>query len=519
MRSLRFSWPVAMLTLLLCLPLVVVITAPLHAPAPEWAHVRRNLLPGHLWETILLLGGTLAITLVLGVSTAWLVAACEFPLRNILRWALVLPLACPTYIAAYAYAALIGPTGSISIWRHERTGWRMDIMDLPGLCLVLAVVLYPYIYLGARAAFAAGMSSHLDAGRLLGVGDLSRFFRIALPLARPAISGGAVLVAMEVLNDYGAVKYFGIRTLTTGIFRSWAGLYDLGSALRIGLVLLVMIAMLLWIERRARGGSRHHVDQAPAARRRLTGAKAWAAPGWCLLVLIAGAVLPWSHLAADAMSFPLMTAIGEFLPALFATVGIASAAALITLLASLVLVYAERHGQGPAWMVQAAQLGYVIPGAVIAVGVMTVAGAIDRSQYLSVTLIGGTGLLVYAFTVRFLAVAGQPLAGAIRQQDPALDDAARLLGLSSLKIFFRVNLPILRPALLAAATLVAIEVVKELPLTLILRPFDLDTLSTRAFELARIEQLREASVPALLIVLCGVVPVLLLDRITARLRS
>lgn len=509
------AWPVG-LAVVICLPLLVVITGPLHAPAPEWAHVAGSILPPHLLETIGLLAGTLSVALVLGTSTAWLIAMFDFPLRNVLRWALILPLACPTYISAFVYAALIGPTGSVSVRLHHHLGWRPDIMDLPGLCLVLAVVLFPYVHLPARAAFAAGMSRQLDAGRMLGASRLRRFSRIALPLARPAIAGGAVLVAMETLNDYGAVKYYGVRTLTTGIFRSWSGLYDHGSALRLGGILLLLVALLLWLERQARRGASQAVDPSPVRRERLSGAKAWLAAGWCVGVVLIGALIPYAKLVSDAWYVWPQARLAELGAAVLRTLGVANLAAGSTLLLALLFLFAQRHQLSPAWLVRAANLGYVVPGAVIATGVMTAAGAMDRITILPFPLIGGIGLLVYAFAVRFLAVAGQPLNGAIRQQSTSLDDAARMLGATRWQTFRRVNLPLIRPALLAAAMLVAIDVVKELPLTLILRPFDFQTLSTSAFELARIEQLREASLPALLIVLCAMAPVLLLDRIAAR---
>lgn len=500
------------LVLLLCMPLLVVLTGPFHAPAPEWSHVSHDLLPAYAGETIALLAITLAGALVAGVSAAWLVASFEFPLRGVLRWALVLPLACPTYIAAFVYAGLLGPTGSWSVWLHERTGFRPDIMHLPGLGLVLATVLHPYVYLSARAAFTTGMSAHLDVARTLGSGGCTRFRRVALPLARPAIAAGGVLVAMEALNDYGAVKYFGIRTLTTGIFRAWGGLYDMGSALRLGALLLLLVAVVLWVERIARGRSREEVDQAPVVRRRLTGAPALLASAWCVFLVLIGTVIPWTSLVVDAVgTFDAIDA-GALLAATARTLLVATLASAVTLVIALLFAFAQRHKVMPPVLLRLVNLGYVIPGAVIATGVMVAAGVIDRSNALPVALIGGIGLLVYAFTVRFLAVAGQPLQGALRQQPTAMDDAARILGATPARTFLRVNLPLMRPALLAAAMLVAMDVVKELPLTMILRPFDFETLSTSAFELARIEQLREASLPALAIVLCGTVPVLLLDR-------
>lgn len=518
MRMRTLTRPVlGALVLAALVPLLVVASAPLHTIATEWPHVFGELLPPYLMETLALVSFTLALAIPIGVGTAWLVASFEFPLRGMFSWALALPLACPTYIAAYAYAALLGPTGSWSVWLNEHLGLRPDIMHLPGLALVMALVLYPYIYLAARAAFVAGMTDRLDAARMLGAHPASRFFRVALPMARPAIAGGAVLVAMEALNDYGAVKHYGIRTLTTGIFRSWGGLHDMGSALRLGLVLLLLVALLLWIERRARGRARQEAQQAPVARQRLHRRHAAWAIALLSIVSFGALIIPCGHLLIDALATRSHWPMARLVTATTGSLVIATIAAAGTLLSALALLFAHRQKLLPAPLIRAANLGYVIPGAVIATGVMTVAGAVDRSFLLPFTLIGGTGLLCYALCVRFLAVAGQPLQGALKQQATALDDSARMLGASPLRTFLRVNLPLLRPALLAAAMLVAMDVVKELPLTMILRPFNMDTLSTLTFEMVRIEQLREAAPPALLIVLCATLPVLVLDRLAQRI--
>lgn len=518
-RSSGRNWGFAAVTaasVLLALPILVVITSPLHSAAPEWDHVSRALLPEHLRGSLLLLFGTLLPALLLAVPSAWLVAQYNFPGRSIFRWALVLPLALPTYISAFTYAALLGPTGSISIRIHELVGVMPDIMNMPGLCLVMAAVLFPYIYLPARASFVAGMSGQLDAARTLGAGTWMRFRRVALPLARPAIAAGAVLVAMETLNDYGAVKYFGERSLTTAIFRSWGGLYDLGSALRIGLVLLVLVGLLLGLERRSRGNAARTTEQVPVQRQPLRGVQALLALAWCSLVLLLGAGIPISKILLDVFGGSIPLAWTEVFPAFGNTLLVAASAAAVTLLLAVLFTFRERYGERAPWSLHIASLGYAIPGAVIAVSSMALAGLIDRSMVLSIALIGSLGLLTYALAVRFLAVGNQPLRAALEQQARSLDDAARLLGASPFRAFLRINLPLMRPALLAAGLLVAIDVIKELPLTLILRPFNFHTLSTRTYELANIEHLREASLPALLIVLCGLLPVVLLDRLADR---
>ncbi len=517
--TLRGRWQftlISLLALILAAPLFVVLTAPFHSNAPEWAYVSTSILPSHLWETIRLSSGVLVIALLIAVPSAWLVANHEFPGRWIFNWALVLPLSLPTYISAFAYADMLGPTGRLSIRVHALTGLRIDIINITGLSFVLAFVLFPYIYLPARAAFSKGMASQLEAARTLGADGLRRFWRIALPLARPAIAGGSLLLLMETLNDYGAVKYFGIRTLTTGIFRSWGGLYDTGSALRLSMVLLGLIALLVWIEGWQRKGVQQTTDQIPATRVRLKGGNAFLAVFWCLLVLLFGLGLPLGKILRDVIGEWSDVRWNETLPAFATTIYIATLAAVMTLSVAILFAFRSRHRQRSDLTLRIAGLGYAIPGAVIAIGVMAMAGWIDQQTAAGYAMIGTIGLLTYAFTVRFLAVGTQPLYGNLRQQSSTLDEAARLLGASRWRTFTRINLPLLKPALGAAALLVAIDVIKELPLTLILRPFNVHTLSTQAYALASIEQLREASWPALLIVLCGLLPVLLLENLLAR---
>jgi iron(III) transport system permease protein len=370
------------------------------------------------------------------------------------------------------------------------------------------------VYLPARVAFSAGMSPQLDAARMLGGHAVRRFLRVAMPLARPAIAGGALLVAMETLNDYGAVKYYGVRTLTAGIFRSWGGLYDVGSALRLSGVLLLFVVSLVTLERSVRRRAGQESSHRPVAPVRLSGWRRLAATAWCTVLFGFAFVLPVGAIAIDAEQTIEQAHFGRFAPALGNTLLIGALAAGFTILLAIAFAYTERTRRNKDKLVQWVSIGYVVPGAVIAIGVMAVAGAIGR--WLEMALIGSIALMVYAFGVRFLALASQPLRAGLKQQPLAMDEAARSLGASPWRTFRQVNLPLLRPAIIAAALLVLMEVVKELPLTLILRPFNFDTLSTLVFELARIEQWRDAALPALLIVLCGLVPVLVLDRLLER---
>lgn len=509
-------WAISLLAILLAGPLLVVVTSPLHTAAPEWSHVLNNLLPAQTGETLLLLAIALTTALLIAVPCAWLVTMFQFPGRRFFGWALVLPLALPTYIAAYTWAALLGPTGSISLWCAAHIGVKPDILNLGGLGIVLGLVLYPYIYLPVRAMFSRGMSVQIEAARTLGASGHALFMRVAVPLARPAIAAGALLLSMEVLNDYGAVKYYGVRTLTTGMFRSWGGLRDLGSALRIGIVLLMLVGILLWIERRSRRRASPATDQVITKRSLLSLRSRWIAFVGCAFVILIAAGLPLWKIIGDAIAVWELNDHAPVFEALGHTALLACCAAIITMLVAVLFTFRERHGRRSDLAIRAANLGYAIPGAVIALGAMVLAGPLDRGEWVGPVLIGSVGLLLYAYSVRFLAVGTQPLFGALRSQPRALDEAAQMLGASHWRTFRRINLPLLRPAVLAAAMLVAVDVIKELPLTLILRPFNFETLSTTTYRFAGIEQLREASLPALLIVLCAVAPLLLLERLLGR---
>lgn len=519
-RSLRII--VVLITALLCLPLIVVLASPFHTPAPQWDYVRGAFLWEHLSGTLGLLFGTVLIALVLGVGSAWCVAVLDFPGRKFFSWVFVLPLALPTYIGALAFAGTFGATGSASIALNDLIGVRMDIMNLPGLCMVLALVLFPYVYLPARAAFSGGLTDVLEAARSLGASPWRRFTQVALPLARPAMVGGALLVAMETMNDYGAVKHYGVDTITTGIFRSWGGLYDQGSAMRLAIVLLILVGTLLATERVLRRKGLRSTDHRPMQRVALHGRYRWLALAGCGLLFFFSSALPVGVLLRDAFAVTDADQLAGIGMATLNTLKVGAWAAVITLCAALAMAWNERFGRGRAiglaWF---ARLGYVVPGAVIAVGVMAMAGGLDKQLAslgvdVRLVMIGSLPLLVYAFGVRFLAVAAQPIIAGLAQQPVRFDEAARTLGASPSRMFLRIHLPLLRPAMIAAVLLTVLEVMKELPLTLIMRPFDFGTLSTMVHGYTRIEQPREAALPALVIVLCALVPVLVLDRLQAR---
>lgn len=506
------KWLVWIGAFLLLTPILVVVTAPFHTPSENWTHALQYTLPDQLFGTLRLMLGSAIIALLFGTVTAWLISVYDFIGRSILKWALVLPLGLPTYIAAYIYGDLLGPTGK---WSGKVADWfAVDIMNETGLMVIMASVLYPYVYLPARALFSYGSGQLQEAALTLGADQMTLFRRVGLPLARPALAGGALLVCMEVMNDYGAVKFFGVQTLTTGIFKSWFNMGDLGTALRIGTILLVLVGIMRFIERKQQSRVEHAYTPYLVKRRKLKGKWGLLAFISCTIPVLLGAIVPLFKIVSDlfdghwakAMEYDLITVLGN-------TLIIALAASALTLIIAAIFLYARRHGNSPLInrSIDIASLGYVIPGAVIAVGVMTVAVFLNNQLGL-IMLIGTLGLLIFALVVRFLAVGSEPMNAGLSAVEKSLDEVSRTLGANPLRIFIRVDLPLIKKSLIAATILVFIEVVKELPLTLILRPFNFDTLATKAFEFASIELLEEASVAAAFIVICSMIPVLFLER-------
>ncbi len=512
--SLPGKWLVHLVAILLLAPILVVVLAPLHTSSVNWYHALQYTLPDQFLGSLRLLFGTISIALLFGTVCAWLVSVFEFPGRRVFKWALVLPLALPTYIAAYIYGDLLGPTGSWSLAIFERTAWSVDIMTETGLMLVMAAVLFPYIYLPARALFSFGSGQLQEAARTLGAGKRMLFFRVGLPLVRPALAGGALLVGMEVLNDYGAVTHFGVQTLTTGIFKSWHNMSDLGTALRIGTVLLVVVFIMRGVERLQRRKTRYAFEPHQVQRTRLLGITSWLAFCCCIIPLTIGALIPLYKIIRDLLLGDHWDKglIKELFPILGNTLLIALAAAFVAVLIAALFLYARRYQQSKQGnaLVVASSLGYVIPGAVIAIGVMRIARMWDDLS--SFFLIGTISLLVFALVVRFLAIALETLHAGDSAVERSLDESARVLGAGPIKSFIRINLPLIKNSLGAATILVFIEVIKELPLTLILRPSNFKTLATEAYRFAGIELLEDASVAAAFIVLCSLIPIVMLER-------
>jgi iron(III) transport system permease protein len=527
-------WNAAALAIALALaaPLVVV-GANLLVPGGEaWAHLSSTVLPEYALNSLALVAMVSAGTTVVGVACAWLVARCEFPGRRVLEWALALPLAMPAYVIAYAYTDALQFAGPVQSALRAAFGWSAgdywfpEIRSLPGAAAMFVAVLYPYVYLLARVAFLEQSPSLAEAGRTLGLPPWQAFFRVSLPLARPAIAAGAALACMETLADFGTVSYFGVQTFTTGIFRAWLSMGEPVSAAKLSMILLAFVAVLLAAERLARRRARFHDTPSSRVRTRtrLSRAAGLAALATCLAPLAVGFAIP----AAILARLSLQGGDGQF-GARFVTLAansftLSAITAAIAVALAVVMAYGARISRGrvAAAVNRAAGLGYAVPGAVIAIGVLIPAARIDNwladaaGALLGIStglvLTGSIAALVYAYLIRFLAVALQSVEAGLARITPAMEDAARSLGLGPSATLARVHLPMMRSSLVTAALLVFVDVMKELPATFVMRPFNFDTLAVQAYNLAADERLAEASTASLAIVAVGLVPLVVAAR-------
>ncbi|WP_084650035.1 ABC transporter permease [Stappia stellulata] len=520
------------------MPVIALVVLAFQSTGDIWGHLISTVLPRSLWTTVLLMAGVGSITLVLGVGTAWLVTMCRFPGRALFDWALLVPLAVPTYIIAYTYVEILDYTGPVQSalravfgFQTSRDYWFPEIRSLGGAIFVMSFVLYPYVYLTTRASFLLQSACALDVSRTLGAGPLRLFFRVALPLARPAIVVGLSLALMECLNDIGAVTFFGVQTMTFSIYDTWINRSSLGGAAQLAVAMLALVFALLWVERHARRKQRFHITTSrylALPSYRLTGWRAGLAIAACATPIALGFLFPASLLVdyasrrLDELSDPrLLSAVGNSLT-------LSVAAALLTVVIGVVLTYSQRVRPNAATQLfgRIASIGYAIPGTVLAVGILIPLASFDnfldgiaRSTFgfsTGLLLVGSGAALVYAYMVRFLAVAYGQVEGGFGKVTPHLDMAARTLGRSSGRILFEVHLPMIRPVLLTALLLAFVDCMKELPATILLRPFNFETLATTVYNAASREAVGEGALAALAIVLVGLLPSILLARTSAR---
>ncbi len=521
-------WPLFLLILSLptLLALGSVLASLFNLDTDTLSHLLEHLLPAALSNTLLLVSGTAICSAVVGVALAWLTAVCDFPFRRFFSWALLLPMAIPGYVMAFAFVGLFEFSGPVqSAIRHwfGSSSWFPDVYSFGGVTIVMSLVLYPYVYLIARNAFQTQGRRSIEAGQSLGLSPLRSFFRVSLPMARPWIVGGVLLVVMETLADFGTVATFNYDTLTTLIYKSWFSLFSLPAALQVASVLLLAVIVIMVIERRSRAAQRYSQSQhasLASSRFVLSGKRRWAAVVFCGLVFLFAFVMPSLRLLSWAMPNLASDLNGHFLGYIWSTLSLASFATLLIAVLALLLAYGARINQSlpTRFAVRTSTLGYALPGTVLAIGLFAPISMMNHwLQDLGVpaSWLQGTFLIMFmAYGVRFMAVAYSPIENNYLRITPSIDDAAHSLGLTGLQVLRRVHLPIVRRGILTAMVLVFVDVMKELPITLMTRPFGFNTLAVRVFELSSEGLWQRAALPALAIMLVGLIPVMFLIRKT-----
>ncbi len=529
---------VLLVAVLIATPILFVVSSIFVDAGSIWKHLAETVLTNYILNSLFLMFGVGIGVSIIGVTTAWLVTLCRFWGCYWFEWLLLLPLSAPAYLLAYTYTNMLDYYGPVQRslrawfgWQSVNDYWFPDIRSLWGAITMLILVLYPYVYLLARTAFLEQSTCTLEASRSLGCSPWQSFFKVALPLARPAIIAGLALALMETLNDFGTVKYFGVNTFTTGIYDTWFGLGERQAAAQLAAFLMLFIFTLivleLWSRRQARYYQNSH-SQSHVSRYQLTSWRATIAWIICFLPFFGGFLAPSLYLI-DLVILNAETAFNNnFLNLANHSLIVSVMTAIAALVISLIMAYGKRL-QDNFWMsasIRIAALGYAIPGSVIAVGILIPVGRLDNAiadiieHIFNIKiglLISGTILaLIYAYLVRFLPVAFGAVESSLGKIKPSLDDAARSLGSTPGKILIRVHTPLMTGGMLTAIMLVFVDVMKELPATLVIRPFNFDTLAIRVYQYASDERLPEAAAPALAIVLVGMIPVIFLSWQIAR---
>ena len=538
-RAGKLGWISVALATLIVIPIGSVVVNIFAPSEMTWPHLVATVLPGYIWNTAALLVGVAYGVISIGVVSAWLVTAYRFPGRRVLEWALILPLAMPAYVMAYAYTDWLEFSGPVQSLLRDVTGWQArgywfpEVRSLGGAMAMLSFALYPYVYLLARTAFLERPASLIEAARTMGYGARRAFWRIDLPLARPAIAGGIALALMETLADYGTVAYFAVDTFTTGIYRAWFSLGDKVAAAQLSAALLAFVVVAVLLERWSRGAARtasvnRMRSPKPPAQPRLTGWRGALATLICATPIAIGFALPVWLLGKLVLSEPGLPGAARFGELAWNSFRVAGMTAVFAVLFAIVIAYAVRLAPGALThgTSRLLALGYAAPGTVLAVGVLLPLGAADAAlasfaerefgMRTGLLLTGTLVALIYAYLVRYFAVAWNGIEPAFARITPNMDAAARGLGAGTAGTLLRVHAPLVARSAAATALLVFVDVMKELPATLVLRPFNFDTLATRTYTLAQDERLAEAALPSLAIVAVGVLPLIILARAVRR---
>jgi iron(III) transport system permease protein len=531
----RRRWSSSILAALLCLPalvpLIVIVIALLSPEVEIWSHLARYVLPQVVANTITLVIGVALLAGTLGTSLAWLTAMCEFPGRRFFDWVLLLPLAIPAYVLAFVAIAFLDYAGPLQTWLRSNFGsasWVPPIRSTGGVIVVLSLALYPYVYLLARNAFLTQGRRAIEAAQSLGHSPMSASWRVALPMARPWIAAGVALVCMETLADFGAVSVFNYNTFTTAIYRAWFGMFSVHAALELSALLMLFVLAALIVDRRSRADLRFTSTRdmgRSSPRLHLSRSLRWVVAGYAAFIFLIAFALPVAQLLWWTVSRAARDLDARYWGFIAHSVGLATSAAIVIVGASLVLAYLLRrpHTRFIRGVVRLATMGYAVPGTVLAVGILVPLVMLNnalqdllRSWFgasAPTLLLQGTLLAVLlAYMARFLAVGFNPIESGLQRVTPSLDEAAIGLGISGSELIRKVHVPLLRTSLASAATLVFVDVMKEMPITLITRPFGWDTLAVRIFNMTSIGEWERAALPAIAIVAVGLIPVAMLTR-------
>lgn len=526
------------LVTLAILPMIGVLWKAMGDASDVWPHLLSYVLPQSTSTTLILLVGVAFFAVVFGSTTSWLTSQYNFPFKSIYKWALVMPLAIPTYISAYTYGEFLDFTGPVQTFYRELTGyksardyWFPDIRSTTGAVFLMSLVLYPYVYLPARLSFQMQNASLNDVARVLGAGPIKLFLRVALPAARPAIAVGVMLALMEALNDIGAVEYLGVRTLTFSIYDTWLNRSSLAGAAQIALMLLAVVAFLMYVENKMRAQQKYSDGRNKVTNNEPTnlhGVKAALASMWCFLPLFLGFLIPFWQLLKFSFQRLELGLKPELYQAAYNSILVAVITAVVCTVSAFLIVYSYgRVGQTKTIVFKKlAGFGYAVPGTILALGTISVAAFFDNSldafmqKYFDIKtgllISGSIAILVYASTVRFLTIAMGNIETGYSKISSNLSSASRTLGRSEFQTVKEIDLPLLRPAFATAMLLVLVDTMKELSATLLLRPFNFNTLSTYVYELASRGLFEDAAIAALLIVIIGLVPVYLLTKLSLK---
>lgn len=517
-------------------PLIALVAIAAQGSGELWPHLVAYVLPHTITQTAILLAGVGAFTLIVGVGAAWAVTAYEFPARRVLEWALLLPLAVPTYVVAFAYLDLLHPLGPVQVLLREMVGAASprdlrlpDIRSMGGCILLMGLVLYPYVYLSARAMFLLQPAGLIESARMLGARPLAVFWRVALPAARPGIAVGGSLALVEALNDIGAAQFLGIQTLTVSIYSTWVNRSSLPGAAQIALLMLAVVVTLILLER----WGRRHSDEAVGSEvtehmtpQRIGGAGGWLVCGLVSLPVFFGFVAPASYLAIEAARRVRSVGLSDAIIAESGnTILISALATLVVIVTGFCVAYAARlmPGAVASALGRVAALGYAVPGTVLAIALLAPLAAFDNAvdgvarNWFGIStglLLSGSGAaLIYAYAARFMVISSGGIEAGLNKISVSVDETARLLGGSRAALMRMIHLPLIRPALASAALLVFVDCIKELPATLLLRPFDFETLATHLYAEAARGTYEDGAIAALLIVAAGLLPIMLLSRL------